>query len=148
MTGFDVGALIQDLRPAALEALVDTMVLAAAADGEIADEERAEMLSRLAQLTRESALAESVATGAPVNRFEQTLARLESGERAAVLDGVRNSLTPGGPRKAALGLAVAIMAADGIVRTSEREVILELAEALEIDRDEAADLVVAVTRGD
>lgn len=146
--GFDVGTLVQDLGPAALEALVDTMVLAAEADGEIADEERSEMLTRLSQLTRGSALADSVATGAPINRFETTLQRIEAGERAAVLEGVRQSLAPGDARKAALGLAVAIMAADGIVRTSEREVIMELAEALEIDRDEAADLVVAVTRGD
>ena len=121
-------------------------LLAAEADGEIAEEERSEMITRLAELTKGSALADSVATGAPINRFETTLKRIESGDRAAVLEGVRESLT-GDARKAALGLAVAVMAADGIVRTSEREVIMELAEALEIDRDDAADLVVAVTRG-
>jgi len=37
--------------------------------------------------------------------------------------------------------AVLDTAADGIIRTSERELILDVADALEIDRDEAADLV-------
>ena len=36
---------------------------------------------------------------------------------------------------------VQVTAADGIIRTSERELILETAETLDIDRDEAADLV-------
>lgn len=146
MAGFELGPLIENLAPSALEALVDTMVLAAEADGEIAEEERSEMITRLAELTKGSALADSVATGAPINRFDTTLKRIEAGDRAAVIEGVRESLA-GDARRAALGLAVAVMAADGIVRTSEREVIMELAEALEIDRDDAADLVVAVTRG-
>ena len=41
----------------------------------------------------------------------------------------------------ALSLAIQVTAADGIIRTSERELIMETAEALEIDPGEAADLV-------
>ncbi len=48
--------------------------------------------------------------------------------------------TPG-ERKTALALAIRLVAADGIIRTSERELILDVADALEIDRNEAADLV-------
>jgi hypothetical protein len=39
------------------------------------------------------------------------------------------------------------MAADGIIRTSERELILDLAEGLEIDRDRAADMVKKASSG-
>jgi tellurite resistance protein len=38
-----------------------------------------------------------------------------------------------------------VTAADGIIRTSERELILETAVALEIDQDEAADLVLKLS---
>ena len=49
----------------------------------------------------------------------------------------------GDDRSCKLGLSMAIrmLAADGILRTSEREFILEMAETLGIDRDAAADLV-------
>ena len=50
-------------------------------------------------------------------------------------------------RKAAFGLSVEVTATDGIVRTSEREFLLDLAGALQIDRDEAADLVRHITKG-
>jgi tellurite resistance protein len=42
----------------------------------------------------------------------------------------------------ALSLAIQVTAADGIIRTSERELIMDTADALEIDRDEAANLVL------
>jgi len=44
-----------------------------------------------------------------------------------------------------LSLAIQVTAADGIIRTSERELIMDTAEALEIDRDEAADLVIKLS---
>ena len=57
------------------------------------------------------------------------------------------SLAPGrlgsGHLRAPLELANQVMAADGLLRTSERELILEAAEALEIERDTAADMVRA-----
>jgi hypothetical protein len=40
-----------------------------------------------------------------------------------------------------LELAIQLIVADNQMRTSEREMILEMAEALEIDLDKAADLV-------
>jgi tellurite resistance protein len=45
-----------------------------------------------------------------------------------------------------LGLAISVTAADGIVRTSERELIFDLAAGLEVDPDTAADLVKQITR--
>jgi tellurite resistance protein len=49
-------------------------------------------------------------------------------------------------RKLALSLAIQVTAADGVVRTSERELIMETAEALGIDGDTAADMVADLTR--
>jgi tellurite resistance protein len=50
-------------------------------------------------------------------------------------------------RKLALALAIQITAADGIIRTSERELILETAAALDVDGDTAADMVRDLTKG-
>jgi uncharacterized tellurite resistance protein B-like protein len=44
-------------------------------------------------------------------------------------------------RRAAFELVVHVVAADGVIRTSERELLLEVAEALRIDPDSAADMV-------
>ncbi|MEO6600222.1 MAG: hypothetical protein ABIQ16_10145, partial [Polyangiaceae bacterium] len=54
---------------------------------------------------------------------------------------VKGRLPDAGSRRVALSLAIQVTAADGIIRTSEHELILETAEALEIGREEAADLV-------
>ena len=49
-------------------------------------------------------------------------------------------------RVAAVGLAIQVLNADGLIRTSEREFVLDLAEALSVDRDVAADLVRDITQ--
>ncbi|HXK18738.1 MAG TPA: TerB family tellurite resistance protein, partial [Polyangiaceae bacterium] len=70
---------------------------------------------------------------------------LDASSREARLSAVKERLPEPGARKVALSLAIQVTAADGIIRTSERELILETAEALEIDRDEAADLVIKLS---
>ena len=69
------------------------------------------------------------------------------GDRTALIESVKSRLPDEDARKAALGLAIVVTAADGIVRTSERELIMDLANAFAIDRDVAADLVRDITRG-
>lgn len=119
-----------------LEALVEMMFLAASADGEFSEVERAHFLKSVESLT------DGRLGGA---RLEALLSRaksdLEQDGREARLGSVKQRLPDAGARKVALSLAIQVAAADGIVRTSERELILETAEALEIDRGEAADLV-------
>jgi tellurite resistance protein len=66
--------------------------------------------------------------------------------RDGLIASVKSRLDDADARRGALGLAISVSAADGIVRTSERELIMELAEALEVDRDEAADMVRDITR--
>jgi len=70
---------------------------------------------------------------------------LDASGREARLSAVKERLPDAGARKVALALAIQVTAADGIIRTSERELIMDTAEALEIDRDEAADLVAKLS---
>ena len=119
-----------------LEALIETMFLAAFADGDFGGEERKQLIAAVESLT-DRALS-TATTDALLTRIQAELAR--SG-RAARLGAVKAQLTSPGERKTALSLAIRLVASDGIIRTSERELILDVAEALEIDRDEAADLV-------
>ncbi|HYQ43644.1 MAG TPA: TerB family tellurite resistance protein [Polyangiaceae bacterium] len=126
----------QALGEAKLEALVEAMFLAAAADGEFSTIERAHFLKTI----------ESLTTGRlPTARLAQLVAEaseaLEREGREARLLSVKSRLPDKGSRRVALALAIQVTAADGIIRTSESELIFETAEVLEIDRNEAAKLV-------
>lgn len=123
-----------------LDALIETMFLAAYADGELGDEERAHFLSSVESLTDRRLTTDQL--GTVMRRLEQALS--ESG-RDARLAAVRDGLGDANARKVALSLAIRVVAADGIIRTTERELILDIAEALDVDRDEAADLVKELT---
>ncbi len=119
-----------------LEALIETMFLAAFADGEFGADERKQLVASVQSLTDRSMSAAT--TDALVTRIQAALA---ASGRAARLAAVKAQLDTPGERKTALALAIRLVAADGIIRTSERELILDVADALEIDRNEAADLV-------
>jgi len=129
----------KDLSQEKLEALIEMMFLAASADGAFSDTERAEFAKSVESLT---------AGGIAGKQLEDLLGRaklaLDASDRAERLGSVKRRLPEPEARKLALGLAIQVSAADGIIRTSEREMILETAETLEIDRDEAADLVKAL----
>ncbi len=143
---FDPSALLANFDGDKLDALIDTMVLAADADGEIAEEERAQMVSSLRSMAEGSALVDTVTPERLHELLDRARAAIAERGREALILQVKSRLHDDDARRAALGLAISISAADGIVRTSERELILELAEALEVDRDEAADMVRDITR--
>lgn len=125
-----------------LEALVEMMVLAASADGEFAPEERARLEQSVLNLTSKRFSDERSRV-----LLRELEGRLEREGRQARLAAVRDALGDVHVRKVALELAVGVMAADGVLRTSERELILETAEALDLDRDFAADLVKGALPG-
>jgi tellurite resistance protein len=135
MSGSNAG-VVQGLSSAKLDALVEIMFLAASADGEFSDGERKHFMHSVESLT-DGRLAGAA--------LEALLARaksdLDASGREARLKAVKERLPDRGARRVALSLAIEVSAADGIIRTSERELILETADALEIDRDQAADLV-------
>ena len=114
------------------------MVLAAAADGEFSEQERRHFLSSVESLTDRRL---SGGLDPLVGRIE---AALRSEGREARLAAVKERLPTPALRKAAFSMAAQVTAADGIIRTSEREWLMELADALEIDRDQAADLVAQI----
>jgi hypothetical protein len=70
---------------------------------------------------------------------------LQASGREARLSAVKDRLPDAGARKVALSLAIQVTAADGIIRTSERELIMDTADALDIDRNQAADLVTKLS---
>jgi tellurite resistance protein len=132
---------VRALGDAKLEALVEVMFLAASADGDFSEVERAHFLKSVESLT-DGRLAQA--------RLETLVSEasraLERDGREARLASVKARLPEANARRVALSLAIQVTAADGIIRTSERELILETAEALEIDRDDAANLVNELSR--
>jgi uncharacterized tellurite resistance protein B-like protein len=135
MSSTDKGA-VGGLGADKLDALVEMMFLAASADGEFSATERAHFQKSVESLTDGRVAGEKLE--ALIAQAERDLA---ASDRDARLAAVKARLPDPGTRKAALSLAIQVVASDGIIRTSERELILETADALEIDRDEAANLV-------
>ncbi len=125
-----------DFDASQIDALFELMVIAAAADDEVGAEEKKELAENLEALTKGRLPA-----GGFEAAFAQALGLLAMEGRDARLVTVKQRL--GGPERceAALAAAIRVFAVDGVVRTSEREAILEIAEALGVDTDRAADLV-------
>ena len=131
---------VRDLAHPKLEALVEMMFLAAAADGEFSDVEHEAFEKSVESLT--DGRLDRTKTKALLAQAKKDL---DAEGRDARLAAVKQRLPDAGARKVALSLAIQITAADGFIRTSERELIMDTAEALEIDRDEAADLVAQLS---
>lgn len=121
---------------AELEAFIELMFLSASADGEFSEVERRHFVSSLQSLTDGRWTQPTLEQ--LLSRASQDLKRSGRTER---LTAVRDRLPQPGARRAALSLAIQVAASDGIVRTSERELILEAAEILGVSRDDAADLL-------
>jgi tellurite resistance protein len=133
-------SVVQGLSNAKLDALVEMMFLAASADGDFSDVERSHFLTSVESLT-DGRLGKDALSAL----LDRAKADLTASGREARLLAVKERLPEPGARRAALSLAIEVTAADGIIRTSERELILETAEALEIDADVAADLVAKLS---
>ncbi|MBI4704132.1 MAG: TerB family tellurite resistance protein [Deltaproteobacteria bacterium] len=144
---FDPSTMLGKIDADQLEALVETMYLAADADGEFSPSELQQLAESIRALARNSEHQAALAGDNLTALLERASAELGRDGREARLAAVRSRLGEEGARKAAFGLAVMVTAADGIMRTSEREFILDLAEALDLDRDDAADAVRELTRG-
>jgi uncharacterized tellurite resistance protein B-like protein len=122
---------------ARLGALAEVLYLAATADGEFADDERAHFRASVESLTDRR--LEGPALDELVARISGEVEREGRDARAR---GLAARLGDEASRKVALSMAIRLMSTDGILRTSERELILDLAESLSIEREQAADLVV------
>ncbi len=136
----DQKAFIQNFDEPKLRALLETMVLAAYADGEFSAEEREHFEKSVESLTNGRLGGDHLQSV-----LTQVLTDWKKQGREARLRTIKERLPDEGVRKVALSLAIRVTAADGIIRTSERELICDMAEALDIDRDEAADLVAKLS---
>lgn len=126
----------RDVNEAKLEALIETMYLAAKADEEFTADERTHFVLSVESLTDKRLEGD---------KLEQLLARFEAdhqkkGQHECLRD-LKTRLGDEASCRLALSMAIRVLAADGVIRTSEREFILEMAETLGIDRSAAADLV-------
>ncbi len=135
--------LLASLDDTQVDAFVEVMLLAAGADGELSDDELEQLTSSLLEvgdlwLTHDD-LAQRVAAAGNRLATEPRLSRFVA---------LCSQIATPPLRRAALELAVRVTAIDGLIRTSERELILELAEAFELAPDVAADIVRAVATND
>lgn len=132
---------LRDVEEPRLHAFVELMFLAATADGEFSGDERRSFQDSVESLTDRK-----------IKGLDDLMDRIEkshAGEgRAARIAHVKAALPSRELRKIGLEMAIRVMCADGIVRTSERELIMDLADGLEIDHDVAADLVAQLSAGD
>ncbi len=143
---FDPSALFREFDADKLDALVHTMVLAADADGEIGSEERVSMIASVRSLAEGAGHDGKLTNEHIAELFDKAKQQIARQGRDALITSVKERLADADGRRVALGLAISVSAADGIIRTSERELIMDLAEALEVDRDEAADMVRDISR--
>src|SRR6185436_6642332 len=113
---------VKGLPEAKLEALVEMMFLAAAADEEFSDVERAHFVKSVESLT-DGRLAQPKLEAL----LDQAATALDKDGRDARLQSVKERLPEAAARKVALSLAIQVAASNGIIRTSERELIMETA---------------------
>jgi uncharacterized tellurite resistance protein B-like protein len=131
--------LLARLSNAQVDALIEVMLMAAAADGELSIEEIDQLQKCLLEVD------ELWLTQIDLERrLSEAHARIAGADRASRLAAAKAVLVDPEARKAALELAIRVVAADDFVRTSERELIVDTAEALDVDRAVAADLVKAI----
>ena len=144
---FDPSSLLKNFGAGELRALVECMVLAADADGEFTDDERQQLMASIQGLSKGTEHASALSGEALDQLVKSIQEKLAADGRAKRIEVLKDRLVGDGAHQAALGLAIMVTAADGIVRTSERELIFELAEGFDVDRDTAADMVRKITRG-
>ena len=138
---FDAGPIISKFDENELEALIELMYLAADSDGDFADAERSELSRSIAALAVRSRSAATLNAARVSSLLKRAQGDLGRDGLEARLASVKDRLGNAEARKAAIAMAIAIAASDGVVRTSEREFILDMAVALDVDQAEAADLV-------
>jgi tellurite resistance protein len=136
----NVPASMRELADAKLEALIEMMFLAVHADGEFGEEERGELAANV------HALSGGKIAGPKFRELATRIEKQITQGRAERIAHVKTFFTTDQERQDALAVVIRLVAADGIVRTSERELILEIAEGLDIELDVAADLVRDLTR--
>jgi tellurite resistance protein len=131
--------ILANLTDPQIDALIELMLLAASADGTLDDSELAQLRKSLLEV--DELWLTHIALEERLSNAKRHLTGHSRADRWSLLKTVLPEIDQ---RTLALELAVQVMLADGILRTTERELILEAAEALDVDGNTAADLVKQV----
>lgn len=119
------------------DAMVEILLLAALADGSLAQAESA--VIKRALLSVDELWLNHIDLE---NRMVAARLRIDAESREARLATLRTMLPWPEQRALALKLAIQIVEADGVVQSSERELIMEAAQALGVQGDIAAKFTV------
>jgi tellurite resistance protein len=133
--------LLTKLTDPQIDAMVEAMLLAASADGELDQAELSQL--RKCLLSVDDLWLSHIDLE---ERIESAKARIAGHDRTERLLALKETLEKPEQRIAALELAALVIASDGILRTSERDLMLEAAESLGVDSDVAADIVAKVSK--
>lgn len=117
--------------------MVEILLLAALADGSLAQAESA--VIKRALLSVDELWLNHIDLE---NRMVEARLRIDAESREARLSKLRTMLPWPEQRALALKLAIQIVEADGVVQSSERELIMEAAQALGVQGDIAAKFTV------
>lgn len=134
-------ALLEGIASPKVEALVEAMFLAATADGELASEEMLQFTATLGALTDKAFDGEAVAA-----MLETLTRRVREEGRQARLAAIAQRLPEPKTRETALILAAAITASDGDIKSTENDLLADLAEALLVEPGRASELISRVQR--
>lgn len=133
--------LLAKLTDPQIDAMVEVMLLGASADGELDYAELVQLRKSL--MTIDDLWLSHIDLD---QRITSAKSRIVGQSRADRLAALKTALGGESQRIAALEMAALVMAADGIIRTSERDLMLEAAEALGVDSQIAADIMAKVAK--
>jgi tellurite resistance protein len=133
--------LLTKLTDPEVDAMVEAMLLAASADGELDPAELAQLNKSL--LSVDDLWLSHIDLE---HRIEAARAKIAGHSREERLHALKAALVRPEQRIAALELAALVIASDGILRTSERDLMLEAAEILGVESTVVADIMATVSK--
>jgi uncharacterized tellurite resistance protein B-like protein len=128
---------IANFENSQIDALVELMLLTASADGNFATSELKQLKQNLLDIdshwVSEAQLDACIAAASK---------RIAESSRNECINDIKVALPDPQQRKTALEFALSIVTADGVIRMSEHEMLVELAQKLEVDSAFAGDLIL------
>lgn len=139
----DPGAeFLQQIDEEQLEALIETMYLVAFSDGELSEPEQAHFAACVAELTLGRMTPDQLE-----HVLTRVIGRLREGDRQACIASLKDRLSSQKLQEVALMLAGDMAAADGVLHSHERQLLLALANAFEMPPDSTRQAVEGFPAG-
>ncbi len=138
--GGDTQMLPEEIEP--VEAYLDCLLMAAAADKELRDEELATIIAFVISREEFAGIDEDHLR----DYINERLRNFATGGTAQRLDTLGDDLTQSQERENAYGLAVSICVADGELAVEERTFLVQLRRALHLDEERAGKILDSLGR--